>query len=370
VSGPPADVVGPGRATPGGALDGPSARVLGARAAGTVLVLFALFGLPFARIGDTIGPGRRALDAHPEVALLVVGDSRPHVAISPARLSAELRQIRSGLPILNVAEDGTDTLHQSWLVREAFDRARAHPPAVIVWAVDPQGFDGSRLANRLERVPGRALPWLVQAGAPLELGLDVALGAIYPPYRHRPMVKEKVEGVTDRIGAVAARLETAWLGLVAGAPKVKGRLYEPQPDGWEPFVVTADGPGRFARGLAAYEVDAARYRLSDWHFELVRRAVREARARGAVVVFLEMPVAPVYRERFGGLARYEAWERRMQGLAAEEGQIFLSQVEQFATPELFGDPGHLTRAGAEAYMPVLAEALSQRPPVVAALATW
>jgi len=364
-------VSGSGHSAVGGALDRPSARVQGARAAGTVLVLFALFGLPFARVGDTVGPGRRALEAHPEIALLVVGDSRPHVAISPARLSAELRQIRSGLlPILNVAEDGTDTLHQSWLVREAFDPARAHPPAVIVWAVDPQGFDGSRLANRLERVPGRALPWLVESGAPLELCLDVALGAIYPPYRHRPMIKEKVEGLTDRIGGVAARLETTWLGLAAGAPKVKGRLYEPQPDGWEPFVVTADGPGRFARGLAAYEVDAAKYRLSDWHFELVRRAVRAARARGAVVVFLEMPVAPVYRERFGGLGRYEAWERRMRGLAAEEGQIFLSQVEQFSTPEPFGDPGHLTRAGAEAYMPVLAEALSQQPPVVAALAAW
>jgi hypothetical protein len=337
---------------------------------GTVLGLFALFGLPFARIGDTVGPGRSALQAHPEIALLVVGDSRPHVAISPARLSAELHQVRSDLPILNVAEDGTDTLHQSLLVREAFDRARAHPPAVIVWAVDPQGFDGSRLANRLERVPGRALPWLAQAGAPLELCLDVALGAIYPPYRHRPMIKEKVEGVTHRIGAAAARLETTWLGLEAGEHQVKGRLYQPQPDGWEPFVVTADGPGRFARGLAAYELDAAKYRLSDWHFALVRRAVREARARGAVVVFLEMPVAPVYRERFGGLGRYEDWERRMRGLAAEEGQIFLSQVEQFATAEPFGDPGHLTRAGAEAYMPVLAEALTQRPAVVAALATW
>jgi hypothetical protein len=355
---------------PGGVRDRPSAQVLGARAATAAFGLFALLGLPFARVGDTVGPGRRALEAHPEVALLVVGDSRPHVAISPALLSAELHQLRSGLPILNVAEDGTDTLHQSWLVGQAVDRARAHPPAVIVWAVDPQGFDGSRLANRLERVPGPALPWLVEAGAPLELCLDVALGALYPPYRHRPMIKEKVEGVTDRIGGVAARLETTWLGLDAGAPKIKGRLYEPQPDGWEPFVVTADGPGRFARGLAAYEVDAAKYRLSDWHFALVRRAVRAARARGAVVVFLEMPVAPVYRERFGRLARFEAWEARMRGLAAEEGQIFLSQVDQFATPEPFGDPGHLTRAGAEAYMPLLAEALAQRPAVAAALAAW
>ena len=364
----PGRPVAPAPGTTEGPSDTPSAPRRAARVAGLVLGLVAIGGLPFARIGDAVGPGRRALAEHGPVALLVVGDSRPHVAISPAGLASALAPVRAGLPMLNVAEDGTDTLHQALLVRAALDRP--HPPAVVLWAVDPQGFDGSRVSNRLERVGGDALPWLVRAGAPLELCLDVALGAIYPPYRHRPMVKEKVQGLTDQLGEAVARLQAGFLGLSPRPPTMKGRRYEPQPDGWEPFVVTADGPGRFARGLAAYEVDNAGLRLADWHFALVRMAAREAAAHGTVVVFLEMPVAPVYRRAFGADPRVRGWQSRIRALALEEGQVFISQVGRYATAEPFGDPGHLTRAGAEAYLPELAEALATEPRVTSALGAW
>jgi hypothetical protein len=344
-----------------------------------IAIFFALLAAPVARIGDPTSPAYEALEdatsARPSngasepspLDFAVLGNSRAHVGLSPRRLSegfaaAGLSDRRGW----NFAVDGTDSMHHASFALHGL-LAEPHPPRLIVWAVDPLMFDASRKANRLEQLRAGDVPLLVRARAPLELVLDVASMQAFPPYRHRPLVLAKVEDKTESMGQRLTRVQRL-AGLVT-IERPKPRDYQHFDDGFEPFVVLADWEFRFyQRHAVHYAAEYEALVLSDWHERFSRSFLAAAKDEGVVVVLLEMPISPYYREHFAGGAKHQAWRARMQRLADSEGALFLSDADRYSSDHDFGDPGHLPKSTAEEYSRALGERLGRDPRIAAALA--
>jgi hypothetical protein len=267
----------------------------------------------------------------------------------------------------NFAVDGTDAIHHVSFGRRLLERAGARL-RLVVWAPNPLSFDDTRRANRLEQLTTADILPLARAGAPSELLLDLVTGAAFPPYQKRSIVKEGVSGKASAMGERLLPLQTKVLGLTYDRPP-KGREYFPLPDGQEPFIVTADAQGRFDRGAAAYELDYERFQLGEWHLRYARALLSRARAAGTLVVVLELPVAPSYRDRFASTPKHAAWRGRLSALAAEEGAIWLSHADLYSDDHAFGDPGHMHRETAAGYSRHLGAVLAREPRVRAALAS-
>ena len=342
-----------------------------------IAALFAVLAAPVARVGDPASPAYEALEdvtnANPAAPTLqapldfaILGNSRSHVGLSP-RLFAEGLAAAGvgGMRGWNFSVDGTDAMHHASFGLHGL-LADAHGPRVVVWAVDPLMFDASRKANRLEQLRRSDLPILARAGAPLEVVLDVAAMQLFPPYRHRPLVLAKVEDKTESMGKRLTKVQR-----MAGLVEVvhpKARQYDKPGEGFEPFTVVDDWEYRFyQRHGPHYATEYQALTLSDWHERFAARFLAAARAQGVVVVVLEMPLSPYYRERFASGATHLAWRERMRRLAESQGALFVSDADRYSSDRDFGDPGHLPLSTAQEYSRALGEKLARDPRVAAAL---
>lgn len=342
---------------------------LASRALG-IAALFAILSAPIARVGDPTSPAYEALEDAARTGPLqfaILGNSRPHVGLSPPLFAEGLAA--GGIPGKrgwNFAVDGTDSMHHASFAVHGL-LAGDPPPRVIVWAVDPLMFDASRKTNRLEQLRPRDLPILARSGAPLEVVFDVAAMQVFPPYRHRPLVLAKVEDKTESLGKRLAKIQRL-LGLVA-TDHPKAREYTKPGAGFEPFVVLDDWEFRFyQRHGPHYATEYQALTLSDWHERFAARFLATAKERGVVVVVLEMPLSPYYRERFASGAKHQAWRERMRRLAESQGAVFVTDADRYSRDLDFGDPGHLPLSTAQEYSRYLGEALARDPRVAAALA--
>lgn len=331
---------------------------------------FAALSMPAARVGDPASPAYEALedaiDKGGAIDFAILGNSRSHVGLSPKLVAEGLAAAGvTGKRGVNFSVDGTDAVHHASFALHGLLAEKA-PPRVIVWAVDPLMFDGSRKANRLEQLRRGDLPLLYSAGAPLELVFDVATMQVFPPYRHRPLVLAKIEDKTEGLGKRLVKVQRAF-GLEY-VERPKARTYEKGDAGFEPFVVEADWEFRFyQRHGVHYAAEYKALALSDWHERYAARFLERAKAQGVAVMLLEMPVSPYYREKFAGGAKHLAWRDRMRRLAEGAGATFVSEADRYGSDRDFGDPGHLPRATALDYSRHLGEVLARDPRLAAAL---
>jgi hypothetical protein len=331
-----------------------------------IFVLFAVFAAPLARLRPYKPATVDALEDHADAELAIIGDSRPHVGVSPTIMAEALAAEGLGTHrAYNFATDGTDALHHVSFARELLSQAKSL--RVLVWAPNPLSFDDTRRSNRLEMLGRADIVPLARAGAPAELLFDLATGAVFPPYKKRPLVKERVEGRATSMGKRLAPIQTKVLGLEY-EPRPTPRTYFTLPDGHEPFTVIADWQDRFDRGAAQYQIDYERLQLSDWHFRYAKELFAQARAAGVLVVVVELPVAPSYRAKLGSLPKHAAWRQHLSAAATEGGAIWLSEPDLYDDDRQFGDPGHMHRSTAEEYSKHLAELLAREPRVRAAFA--
>lgn len=329
-------------------------------------VAFAGLTMPLARVAE---PDTRALamlaaqTETPDIA--IIGDSRPHAGIAPRVLTDVLA--RDGLPGLsahNYGENGTDALHHHNFVVTAL-LARPRPPRVIVWATHPLSFDGSRRNNRLDQLDPAALPSLARAGAPVEMLLDVATMAFFPPYRARPQLKAGVELTAEKGAFALGRRQTA-LGL-SFEVRPERRASRSFPDGQDPFVVLRDWESGFELARGGYQARYDKLALGEPHFRLAEEMADRARAAGVVLVILEMPVAPAYRESFASLPLHREWRERVARMAREHGAIWMPHADYSNDDHAFGDPAHMQEPLAEEYTQFLARALERDGALRAAL---
>lgn len=333
-----------------------------------IAAAFIALSLPVARIGDPDSPAYQALagdgsgadQAPPHLDFAILGNSRPHVGLSPQLIGEGLAA--GGVPSMNgwnFAVDGTDSMHNASFAEHGLLEA-ASPPRVVIWAVDPLMFDASRKSNRLEQLVPRDLPTLIGARAPLELTLDVGTMSVVRAYRHRPLVLAKVE---DRTEGVAQRLLPVQraVGLEMDE-RPAPRQYLDGGRGFEPFLVLADWEFRFyQRHGPHYASEYQAFKPSEWHPRFVAHYLLEAARRGETVVLLEMPVSPYYRQNFAEGAKHRAWREQMKSLAASTGALFVSDAERYSKDSDFGDPGHMHRATAEDYSRALGIAIAADP---------
>jgi hypothetical protein len=330
-------------------------------------ISFGILAAPIARVGKPDSPAFSALrDQKEPLAYAILGNSRPHVGLWPRLISESAAE--AGLPMPrghNFSVDGTDSVHHASFGTHGLLAAEP-PPPVIVWAVDPLMFDASRKANRLEQLRRGDVAALARAQAPLELVLDVAAMQIFPPYRHRPLMLAKVEDKTEGIGKRLVKLQRA-IGLVF-EERPKPRTYGHEADGFEPFEVVADWEYRFyQRHGANYAMEYQKLVLSDWHESFARAFLAKARAAGVLVILLEMPESPYYRDKFASGAKHQTWRDRMKRLADQEGALFWNDAERYSSDKDFGDPGHMPRATAEDYSRAFGQKLARDPRVREAL---
>lgn len=338
-----------------------------------LLVAFSLFALPLARVGTVRSPAWEALEEATEgegkkpIGFAILGNSRPRAGVSPRLISASLEAAGFGeVRGYNFSVDGTDSLHHASFGRSGLLRMNPSP-RLVVWAVDPLMFDATRKANRLEQLERRDIPTLLEAGAPFELVLDVGLMNVFPPYRHRPPVLLKVEDKTEGLGKRLAKLQKR-LGLYE-RESPRPRVYEPEGDGYEPFRVVADWEYRFyQRHAVHYAGEYQKLTVSQWHASFARSFLSAAREWGVVVVLVEVPAAPYYREHFANGKKHLAWREQLQKIAADEGAIFWNHIDRYGSDKDFGDPGHMHRATAEDYSKFLGAALAADPRIKAAFA--
>lgn len=336
-----------------------------------VVALFAAVAWPFRYVGTIKSPAWQRLDgldtARRPLDFAIVGDSRAHVGLSPTAMTGVFAS--RGLPSLfgyNFAVDGSDALHHySFTLRGLL--AEKQRPRVVIWAPSPLSVDLTRTANRLEQLSTRDVKALALAGAPLEVLLDLFTGGIYGAYRHRPEVREKIEGVVESAEERLITLQKKLLRL-EWDKRPKPRVYREQPDGHEPFITIGDWRDRFDRGLTGYRVNYEKLKLSDWHLTIARNLMRRCKERGVLLVMVELPISPTYQREFVTLHKHQEWQRLMKALAAEEGAVWISDAALFDRDELFGDPAHMELMTAMPYSVSLAERLAAHPAVRAALA--
>lgn len=330
-------------------------------------IAFVALSAPLVRVGK---PETRALSmlsaqaVTPQIAFL--GDSRPHVGISPKRVMAELAgRGFPGATAHNYAEDGSDTLHHHAILVTGLLR-RPDPPRVVVLATNPLAFDSTRKNNRLDQLPPSVLPSLARAGAPLELLLDVGTMSIFPPYRARPKIKETVELTGEKVGFALAKRQSA-LGL-SFEVRPERREYKHYEDGQDPFVVLRDWEYGFQLSFGGYTARYDKLVLGELHFRLVEEMADRAREASCLLVLLEMPSAPPYRTSFGARPIHEEWRTRMSQIAKEHGAVMISHAAFSDDERAFGDPGHMQEPLAAAYSTFLAKELAENEAVKAALA--
>jgi len=325
---------------------------------GLIAALFALSSAPLLRVATPQNGAFAAAASELPVDLAIVGDSRAHVGVSPARLLESL----TGLRIYNFANDGSDVLHHYDFV----DRALlGKPPRVILWAPNPLGFNDRRVNNRLEQLHAMDLGMLRRAGAPLELLLDLVTMRVFPPYRKRPVIAEKVSERVEALGLKSLPLQNRLLGLHYNEPP-RSREYHALPDGQEPFTVL-DWQDRFERGVLGYATDYAGLGKSDWHLRIGRALLARAQAAGVLVVIVELPVSPQFRAHQGIDPRHLAWRHAMQAAADETGALYWDHTAYFDDDHVFGDPAHMAEPAAMAYSHSLGAKLAADPRVRVAL---
>lgn len=91
----------------------------------------------------------------------------------------------------------------------------------------------------------------------------------------------------------------------------------------------------------------------------VQAIIDRARAYGAKVFFVEMPVSPKHRQKFYSLPEWAALRAHLQGLAAQQGVIYLTASDWVDEAGNFEDTIHLSEQGARAFSAKLATTMSR-----------
>lgn len=331
-----------------------------------VALLFGLLAAPLVKLDAGDSPVWNEARDHLPVELAIVGDSRAHVGLSPTRMTTALAEAGITTHAYNFAVDGTDVLHQfDFVDRGLAAQPSERRPRVILWAPNPLGFNDNRTNNRLQQLSRIDIATLLRARAPTELVLDLLTLRYFPPYRRRPVIGEKIATYVEIAGKKTLPLQRRVLGLSYDEPP-KSREYRSLPDGHEPFTVL-DWQDRFERGEKGYQADYAGLGKSDWHLRIARALLARAHAAGILVVVVELPVAPWFREHMGADPRHLAWREALKNAVRDEGGLYWDHTARFDDDRAFGDPAHMADELAFRYSDELGTALAHDPVVAAAL---
>lgn len=327
-----------------------------------VLGLFWVIAQALHVFGDPTSPAWTALkNIKQPLGIAIVGDSRAHAGLSPARLGEALE---TPVDIYNFAVDGTDALHHTSFVVNGLLKQKA-PPAVILWAPNPLSFNEERKNNRIEQLTVADLPFLWSNRAPFEMVLDIATAELFGPYRQRVVLKRTMKNLTDRMAWVAVHVQRRVLKL-GYTPLLPAREYLHADRGYAPFNVLR-WQDAFERSAADYTQQYRNARLSTLRTDAAREFLRAAKRAGVHVVVLEMPVAPWFQENLATQDFHRGWRQWMQKITTEEGADFVCDAALGFVNEEFGDPGHMHRASSEAYSEKLGGKLQTIPAVRGAL---
>jgi len=334
----------------------------GLAAVAKVLGLFWVIAQALHLFGDPTSPACTALkNIKRPLGIAIVGDSRAHAGLSPARLG---EAIETPVNIYNFAVDGTDALHHTSFVVNGLLNQKV-PPAVILWAPNPLSFNEERKNNRVEQLTLSDLPLLWRNRAPFEMLLDIATAELFGPYRQRVVLKRVMKNLTDRMAWLAVHVQRRVLKL-GYTPLLPAREYLHADRGYAPFNVLR-WQDAFERSAADYAHQYRTARLSTLRTEAARDLLRAARRAGVHVVVLELPVAPWFQENLATQDFHRAWRKWVQEIAAAEGADFVCDAAFGSDNHEFGDPGHMHRTAAEAYSEKLGVKLRTIPAVCAAL---
>lgn len=327
-----------------------------------VLGLFWVMAQALHLFGDPTSPAWAALkNIKQPLGVAIVGDSRAHAGLSPARLR---QAVETPLAIYNFAVDGTDALHHTSFVVHGLLKQKALP-AVILWAPNPLSFNEERKNNRIEQLTLSDLPRLWQSRAPLETLLDILTAELFGPYRQRVVVRRAMKTLTDRMAWVAVHVQSRVFKL-RYTPSLPAREYLESDRGYAPFNVIR-WQDTFERIAADYTQQYRKARLSTLRIEAAHELLRAAKRAGVHVVVLEMPVAPWFQENLATQDFHRAWRKWLQEIATEAGADFICDAEDGSDNQDFGDPGHMCRAASETYSEKLGVKLRSIPAVCEAL---
>jgi hypothetical protein len=316
---------------------------------GLMVLLFGLFALTLRWVGVSEESAWSKLaslnkdNVHVDVA--IVGDSRAHVGLAPALLNeSALGSTHPGLSIFNFAADGTDALHHASFVMHGLLKQDL-PPALILWAPNPLGFNETRKTNRPEQLSVADIVFLARNGASFELLLDLFTPLLFPPYGFRADVKRKLDAVMESLAWIPVHAQTRMLQR-SYVPYPKSREYDPTRDGYRPFRIT-QWLEAFERGEKDYAQKYRSARLGAVHLLAARDLLMAAKKAGSHVVIVEMPLSPWFVENLATSEFHQTWRIEMAHLASEYGATFLTDHGEGLRNEDFGDPAHLCRSAAE-----------------------
>lgn len=325
-----------------------------------LLLCFAAFSLPVTFVGTPESPAYQKIRSTQEKHLdfVVIGDSRGHTGISPTQLSASFYQ-STGKTIsgYNFSVDGTDVLHHFSFAKNGLGELK-QKPKVVLWTPNPLHFNEGRNSNRLEQLKATDILPMAQAGAPVELLLDLATMSFFKPWQHKPMVTLKLSEYSERAGLRTLPLQRKIFKLDYQKELVS-REYTPLDDGQEPFTVL-EWKDRFQRGANAYVADYAKLTISPWRLTLAAKLISELNKQGITVVILEMPVAPWFQTHLANSQKHLEWRKSLQKVANQNGAIFLDHSALMDGNDIaYGDPGHMPRETATRYSQKLGKILAE-----------
>lgn len=303
-------------------------------------------------------------DKHGPIDIAIIGDSRPHVGLSPARLTHTLSD--KGAPagnVYNFAEDGSGLVQHMSLILHGLLK-QSPIPKLIIWAPNPLSFDEHRLRQKINQLRVKDLPILWSCKAPLESTLDLATGSIFPAYRARSRLRDLLTEL-PATAKITIGLQKRILRLQFNERKAD-REYLPSIAGYEPFRVI-DWRIRFESAATTYLKKYAGLQVGEWEYNATRLMLQKARHAGCHIMVVELPVAPWYRKHLSASPPHVVWRNRMQRLCREEGATFVDDSEAIEDNESFGDPGHMSVDTAERYSLYLAQRMRGIPAIQRAL---
>ncbi|MEI6712678.1 MAG: hypothetical protein WCO60_02935 [Verrucomicrobiota bacterium] len=332
-----------------------------------ISLVWVLFGLVAYLLAIAISPSKTSdiiVKRHTPLDIAIIGDSRPHVGLSPERLTHGLSDggHHTGT-IYNLAEDGSGLAqHVSLILQGLLNQSPI--PKLIIWAPNPLSFDEHRLTQKINQLRVEDLQILWSCKAPLESTLDVATGSIFTPYRCRSRIRDLLTELPI-ITKVITGLQKRILSLQFNE-RIADREYLPSIAGYEPFRVI-DWKIRFESASATYLRKYARLQVGEWEYNATRFMLQKARHSGCHVIVVELPVAPWYREYLSASRPHVVWRNRMQRLCIEEGATFVDDSDAIEDNESFGDPGHMSVNTAERYSLQFGQRITGIPEVQRAL---
>ena len=298
-----------------------------------------------------LGPSAAEVEASRHT-VLVFGNSHTEAAIDPKALAEALSTNEGRAEVRAYAGGGWNALHSYMLALLDRDRLRPGWDAVVIETSPFTLDDDVEKQSRLGAIrPEVAAPMIAVPGLPVELRLDVAVGALSGLYRYRTALHAEL--LQPRLERIADRVGRPLLGEPRWRPGYQ-LITEPGRD----FVV-AEIRGHAAEFRAARRADFQRTlpRLHVGGFQLValRRAVEALRERGIAVYLLHVPNSAWLTERLAATEAQRRWAQEIDRLGADTGAVVLRHwPAAMSDDDLYWDYVHMRAAAAGPFTAALA----------------